>query len=393
MRILHVIPFISAKDGGPSVAVRHMATSVHRLHGVEVEIATTDAEGTGRMNVPLGVPVEEQGVTYWHFPRQTTFYSVSLPLSAWLGQNVKRFDVVHIHGLFSYANTVAAWHAHRAGVPYIVRPFGVLHTWGLQHRRPLLKQLSVRFIEKPILKHAALVHYTSRHEQAESEAIGINTPALVAPLGVELPTEERETRATPFYQAFPQLKGKPWVLYLSRFHPKKALELLIPAFARMVHHFPDAVLVLAGDGDADYVQSLKALVETRGITANVRWVGFLKGEMKTAAFAAAPLFVLPSYSENFGIAVVEALAAETPVLISDQVAIQEEVVEWGAGTVVPCTVDAIAEGLMTLLGDEGLRSRQSEAGQRLVVQRFSIQAMADTLYTTYRHTARNHPTA
>lgn len=384
MRILHVIPFISAKDGGPSVAVRQMATALHRLHGAEVEVATTDAEGAGRMTIPLGIPIEEQGVIYWHFPRQTTFYSVSLPLSAWLGQNVKRFDVVHIHGLFSYANTVAAWHAHRAGVPYIVRPFGVLHTWGLQHRRPLLKQLSVRFIEKPILQHAALVHYTSRHEQAESEAIGINTPALVAPLGVETPTEDRESRAAPFYQAFPELIGKAWVLYLSRFHPKKALELLISAFAHVVKRFPDAMLVLAGDGDTDYVQSLKTLVETNGITANVRWVGFLKGEMKIAAFAAAPLFVLPSYSENFGIAVVEALAAGTPVLISDQVAIHDEITEAGAGTVVPCTKTAIAEGIITLLGNETLRNHQAIAGQALVAQRFSIQAMADTLYNTYR---------
>jgi len=120
-------------------------------HGVAVDIATTDDNGTGRLAVPFGQPVVEDGVTYRYFRRQVGFYTVSWPLSRWLAVHVEDYDVLHIHALFSFSATAGAFWAARRGVPYLVRPLGVLNTWGLRNQHPLLKELSLRLIERRVL--------------------------------------------------------------------------------------------------------------------------------------------------------------------------------------------------------------------------------------------------
>src|SRR5437879_700359 len=152
--------------------VRRLAGSLARA-GIETHVATTDDNGPETLQVRCGVPVVQDGATYWYFRRQTRFYTFSWPLGAWLARHVADFDAVHIHALFSFATLPAAYWARRRGVPYIVRPLGTLNEWGMRNRRPWLKRLSFRLIESRILKHAALVHYTSDQERLEAETLHV----------------------------------------------------------------------------------------------------------------------------------------------------------------------------------------------------------------------------
>jgi glycosyltransferase involved in cell wall biosynthesis len=343
--------------------------------GLEVHVATTDDNGPDRLRVPHGVPQPEDGATFWYFPRQTRFYTFSWPLTRWLARHVREFDVVHIHALFSYAALPAALLAHRAGVPYIVRPLGTLNRWGIENRRRWLKRLSFRILESRILAGAAGIHYTSEQELLEASELGISGNPLIIPNAVDLPVRETYSPRTQ--------NGRKVILFLSRFDRKKGLELLVEAFARVRKDCPGAVLVLAGAGDPGLVARLKQDVERLGIASDVVWAGFLTGDDKWAALRDADVFALPSYSENFGVALVEALASGCPVVLSDQVGIHREVVRAGAGLVTACRVEELAKALLEVLTDAVLRRRMSENGVRLARQQFSLDAIGRKLAETY----------
>jgi glycosyltransferase involved in cell wall biosynthesis len=342
--------------------------------GMEVHVATTDDNGPGRLRVPLGVPQQEDGATFWYFPRQTRFYTFSWPLTRWLARHVREFDLVHIHALFSYAALPAALLARRAGVPYIVRPLGTLNRWGIENRRPWLKKLSFRILESRILASAAGIHYTSEQELVEAGELGVSAHPLIIPNAVELPVGQASG---------PVPSDRKVILFLSRIDPKKGLDLLLEAFVRVRSRCPDALLVLAGTGDPTWVAALKNTADRLGIAANVIWAGFLSGDDKWAALTTADVFVLPSYSENFGIALVEALACGCPVVLSDQVGIHREITRAEAGLVTPCRVEELAAAILNVLTDAALRRRMSENGVRLARQQFSLEAVSRQLAAAY----------
>jgi glycosyltransferase involved in cell wall biosynthesis len=258
-------------------------------------------------------------------------------------------------------------------VPYIVRPLGTLNRWGIENRRPWLKKLSFRVLESRILANAAGIHYTSEQELVEAGELGVSANPLIIPNAVELPARE----------ARPQRHDRKVILFLSRLDRKKGLDLLFEAFARVRNECPDAVLVLAGTGDAEWVAGLKNTAERLGIASDVIWAGFLTGEDKWAALSDADVFVLPSYSENFGISLVEALASGCPVVLSDQVGIHREITHAGAGLVTPCRVEELAKAILNVLTDAALRRRMSENGVRLAKQQFSLEAVSRKLVESY----------
>src|SRR5437763_13096802 len=155
IRALHVIPSLSTKHGGPSYAVRALAKALAGVT-VDVTIARTDDDGRdARLKVPISEPVKEDTATVYYFRRDILPYKISFGLARWLKSNVARFDLVHIHALFSFSSTVAGHYARHHAVPYIVRLLGVLNIYGLERRRPLLKKLTMPLIENRILRYSA----------------------------------------------------------------------------------------------------------------------------------------------------------------------------------------------------------------------------------------------
>ena len=180
-----------------------------------------------------------------------------------------------------------------------------------------------------------------------------------------------------------------FILFLSRLDPIKGLDLLLAAFARVLTARPNLALVIAGEGAPAYQTQLRQQVRALALEQGVIFTGFLRGERKLAALADCDAFVLPSYSESFGVAVVEAMACRKPVLITDQVAIHREIANAEAGIVVPNTIDALADGLAALLNDPTAKRRMGSNGYRLIVERFEISRTVEQLLTCYRTLARS----
>lgn len=378
---MHVIPSVGALRGGPSVLVRALASSLSQA-GIETHIATTDDNGSGQLRVPLGVPKVEAGVTYWYFRRQTRFYTFSWPLARWLARHIREFDVVHIHALFSFAALPAAFFARRQGVPYIVRPLGTLNEWGMKNRRPWLKRISFRFVESRILRNATLIHYTSEQERAEANKLPL-PPSLSEIIPNALSNDSPAYISGHFRAQHPELQGRRIVLFLSRLDTKKGLDLLLPAFAKVRQQLPDAVLVLAGDGERNFVNRLKTQADSLGINAALFWAGFLSGASKWSALADADIFVLPSHSENFGIAVLEAMAVGTPVVVSDQVALHREILHAKAGLVAVRNTDSLAATILQLLNDPASAWLMGLNGKYLAERDYSADAVTRKLVHVY----------
>jgi len=380
LKVLHVIPSIGPARGGPSFVIRTLASG-QAERGMDVHVAGTDDNGPLQRTPPVSVPFTEGNVTYWIFPRQTRLYLFSFPLTRWLWRHAREFDVIHIHAPFSYSAIAAAVAAARAGVPYIVRPLGTLNRWGMLNRRRRLKKWSYRLIESRILRGAAAIQYTCEQEAAEARELGVPDSGVVVPNPVDL------CYAAPTPAANPG--RSPSLLFLSRLDAKKGLELLLAAFARVRCHYPAAILVIAGDGPAEFVEGLKRQSRQLGEESAVVWAGFLQGEAKSKALAQADVFVLPSHSENFGVAVVEAMGAGLPVVVSDQVGIHREVSDAGAGLVTECTVDSLEAALLQVLGDSALRATMAQCAVELA-RTFSREAVAQQLAELYATIRSGH---
>ncbi len=381
MKVLHVIGSVGPLRGGPSTVLRAIAGGLS-ARGVEVHVCTTDDNGPERLAVPLGQPQSEDGAIYRYFPRQSRFYIVSLPLALWLWRHIREYDLVHVHAVFSFASVAAAFVARQRGVPYLIRPLGVLNEWGLKNRRRKLKRLSLRFVEKPIFSSSALLHFTSEEERLEALRAGVDQRSVIIGNPVDLGAFDRVRAKGQFRAQYPEFDGKKIILFLSRVDRKKGLELLFTAFSRLPFR-NDVCLVIAGDGDPSYVKELKALSESLHIAVAVCWAGFLSGKAKSAALADADVFVLPSYSENFGNAVVEALSAGVPVVISDKVGIHREVASAEAAIVVSCDAAAICEAITRVLLSPSVSERLARNGVSIANNLFSTDSVLTKLVVCY----------
>jgi glycosyltransferase involved in cell wall biosynthesis len=381
MKVLHVIPSVAPWRGGPSAAIRAVARGLAR-QGLDTHVATTNDNQPNPLEVPLNRPVKEDGVTYHYFPRQTRFYICSLPFSNWLWRSAGEYDLIHIHTVFSYCSNIAAWMAHQKAIPYVIRPLGVLNRWGFENRRPMVKQMSFALVEKRLLSRAAVVQYTTEQERDEAAGLGFPHRPVVIPNPVEIASTGSEVRGQ-FRAQYPELSDRRIVLFLSRIDPKKGIDLLLPAFREVLRQDPRAALVIAGEGEPALVERLHRMASELGIADSVFWPGFLSGARRTAAFADADLFVLPSYSENFGMAPVEAMGFGLPIAITDQVGIHKEVSEAKAGIVTTVSSEAIASALLLLLREDGLRPEMGRNARRLAASRYSVEAVASRLRDLY----------
>ncbi len=383
MRVLHVIPSISPLRGGPSRSVIDMVATL-RLQDVDAAILTTNDHGpalhpdlvTGRWQWHQGVPV--LAFPRWSPPvAALREFAFSPALSLWLARNLKRYELLHIHALFSYPSTSAMAQARWAGVPYILRSIGQLSPWSLA-QSPGRKRLMLRLIERRNLQRAALLHFTTKAERDEAACLGLVPPSLVLPLGVRGP----DLPAQPADHLGPTAPVH--FLFLSRLHPKKQLENLLDALALLQRRRPQASwdLAIAGDGEPRYVAALQERARGLGLGERCRWLGFVAGEAKWRALEAADWYVLPSAAENFGIAAVEALAAGTPVILSPEVAVAADVARAGAGLVSASDPEALALTLATALERPSLSRRA--AALNLAETAFSWSTIALQLRDAYR---------
>lgn len=381
LRVLHVISSMSRLRGGPSVSMQNMLKALRR-RGIAADVVATDDDGgKSRLDVPLDRFVEVEGQNARYFPRQTVKYEFSAPMLRWLRRNVRSYDIVHTHGLFSFAPLAAAWHARAASVPYIMRPAGVLDTWGLRNKSRLVKALSLRLVEAPLLCSAAAVHFTTSLEQERAAELALPIRPIVLPTGMEIEAPAAEVMPEPAYAQASD--GKRMILYLARIHPIKRVDVLLRAYAALDNR-QSTELVIAGDGDVVLLERLQQLAGELGLGNDVRWVGFVEGELKRRLLSRAAVFVLPSASENFGMAVVEAMSAGKPVIVSTGCGLADFVRQYGAGIVTDGSVAELRTALAGLLASEPERSAMGAAGRAATVRELSLDAFGARLESLYR---------
>jgi glycosyltransferase involved in cell wall biosynthesis len=378
MKVLHVIPSLSPVHGGPTKALLLMEQAL-ASRGIQVETATTNDDGAGKINGrPCGTAMMEDGIVRHYFRKRMDFYTTAPGFASWIAGAARGYDLVHIHALFSFTSAVAARAAKRAAIPYVVRPLGTLDRYSLSHRRPALKQLSMMVIERPLLRHAAAVHFTSVAEAQQARDLRIPWREAIIPLAVENPPAGHAARSNR------EAGGAVRLLFLSRLDPKKNVEGLLEAYALLLPAHPGMRLTIAGDGAPAYVEALRARARALGVDSQVHWPGQVAGVAKEELLARADLFVLPSFSENFGIAAAEALAHGLPCVLGTGVAISDEVERAGAGIAVAPDAKSIASALAQLLADGGARARMAANAARLARERYSIEAMGAALEQLYR---------
>jgi len=374
MRIAHVIPSVAARDGGPSSTVVSMCRALAE-RAADVTLVTTDADGRGRLPVTLREPSDWLGVKTRFFHRQLTeSFKYSNSLARWLVRHVSEFELVHIHGVLSHAPLAAARACRRAGVPYIVRPLGTLDPWSLA-QKALKKRVLLAAVGRPLLRGAAAIHCTSDEERRAVEAELNVHSAVTIPLGVE----------DTLLVAPPVTKRMASVLVVSRLHPVKNLDAFIHAFADAVETAGDTprwTLIIAGSGDEAYEQRLRDVVQERGVESRVSFAGWVDREAKISLMRSASMFALPSFHENFGVSLVEALACGLPAFVTRQVHLSGMVKQAGAGWTAECDRQAMRDGLLQAWRDlEG--GRASADAARALAQRFSWRHIAGELTALY----------
>ncbi len=389
MKVLHIIPSVASVRGGPSQALVEMVAAL-RSQGINAEIATTNDNGKGLLDVPLyeltSQLIEFANVPIRFFPRfspnihSVREFAFSGSMTAWLWEHITEYDVVHVHAIFSYTSTIAMLIARIKNIPYINRPLGQLCEWSLQ-QSPLRKQAYLNIIERSNLLNSKFLHFTAQQEKEEFNQLGLDIANFILPHGVHIPTlipnaqnKVREILQIP--------DRRPIILFMSRIHPKKGLEYLIPALSKLQEY--NFALIVAGNGEPDYVNQIKDLLKTHGIHDRTYLVGFVKGETKNLYLQGADLFALTSHSENFGIAAIEALAAGTPVLITNGVAIAPMITEQAIGHVTKLDIEAIAEALQKFFQNFGQVPQNRKRTQQIISENYSWQSISAQLAKIYQ---------
>jgi glycosyltransferase involved in cell wall biosynthesis len=372
--ILHVIPAVAPRYGGPSAAIIGMCQALREL-GMSTLVATTDADGDGRLDVAEGEVEDYEGVPMVFFPRQASeAYKWSAPLAVWLRQHVRDFDVVHIHAVFSHSSVASARACLNQQVPYVLRPLGTLDPWSLSRHR-WRKQVLIRFGAGRLLAGASAMHYTTDVERRLAER---GMPWLprgrVIPLGVD----------DAHFAGTTQTTASPYILALCRLDPKKGVNLLIQAFHDVVKagKGADWKLVIAGDGEESYVARLKQAAEQGEGKSRISFEGWVNGEERLTLLRDASLFVLPSSQENFGIAVVEALASGVPAIVSPEVNLAPEIEAHEAGWVFPRERQALTDGLAGVIGDRAVLTERRRKARQFAA-RFRWSTVADAMQRLY----------
>ena len=367
MKILEIIATADPTSGGP---IEGLLRQIEATPGIERDIVTLDTE-----NVSIGnIRVISTGQRYPRFKLFSPIihYGYSPQFTSWLRRNAKQYDAIVVNGLWNFSSFGAATVLPALGVPYFVFTHGMLDPWfrkayPLKHAAKILFWLAG---DGRLLAGARAVLFTTEEERvlARGQFPIWKYKEEVVGYGTARPPEASRAQSLALLQAIPSLRGRPYILFMSRIHRKKGCDLLIEAFAQVYKYHPDMQLVVAGPDQEGLVDALKVRSRALGVEEQIHWPGMLSGDSKWGALRSAEAFILPSHQENFGIVIAEALSCALPVLTTKKVNTWREVSENGAGFVENDDLEGVMR-LLTLWA--GAEEATKEAMRNAAVETFS----------------------
>ena len=383
MKILHVIANLVPRYGGPTKACFEMARAMANL-GHTVSIYTTNGDGPFELDVSVKYPIVKDGVKIYYFPIQhPRFWGYSFPMTLKIKKTVRDYDIVHIHSLYLFHDLIGGHYCRRYNVPYLICPHGSLDPY-IYKRHRIRKSIAELLFENRNIKSAAAIHFITEEEKKLASSYIFQTRGIVVPLGLDLSEYKSLPEKGTFRFQYPEIKENKIILFFGRLNFKKGLDILVRAFARVARERNDVHLVLAGPDNEGFGDKVQTWLYEEGVLDHATFTGMLTGKDKLAVLRDADIFVLPSYSENFGISVVEAMACGVPVVISDKVNIWREVAESGAGSVATCDANRFTEIMLELIDNPQTANQMGEKGKALVKERYQWSSVALALEDAYR---------
>lgn len=381
MKFLHVIESMNPAHGGPVENILRSSAVLGRMDHLNDIVSLDRANDPWIQHVPLR-----------HYPQGHIVrrYGYSPAFTPWIRQNHQSYDAVILHGVWSYA-AVGAWRGLAGScTPYFVFTHGMLDPWfgKVQRLKNVAKQIYWTLLLGRVLAGARAVLFTTEEERrlARTAFWGHPYKERVVAFGTADVEGDMQTQIAAFRAAVPTLRERRFLLFLSRIHPKKGCDLLIRAFAQIAMQQPDLDLIIAGPDPVGWRTTLAHLAEQLGLNGRIHWPGMLSGNVKWGAFRAADAFVLPSHQENFGIVIAEAMACQTPVLITNQVNIWREVESSGGGLVANDDEAGVGNLLQRFIALAPVERREmGVAARRCFLERFEVTRAANDLVITIKN--------
>lgn len=381
-QILHLVGFYP-ECGGP---VRSVGNLIKALSKKEVNCKILSPLPSNYDATKLTNIQNEFNVTYYKTTGLSRFFpSHSFDFSKTVSQFLKNINIIHLHGVFDYYSYWICKNVNDR--PIFLSPHGSIVKWGFERNvlSYLKKHLFINSFGRMILDRADIIQLTTKYEQEEfNRIIGnrYNNKIRVIPNGV-IVNDNTHISKELFFNTFKSTVGRRIILFLGRITKKKGLDILIPAFAELCKKNKELILVIAGPDERGYREVVENLIKKHRIEDNVLFTGHIDGEIKLSAYKASELFVLPSYTENFGMAVVEAMACELPVIVSKEVGIQREIERYNAGIVVDTNIQSLYQGIKILLDNPHLKKEVAINGRKLVKEYYDIDKVADRMLEVY----------
>ncbi len=376
MKILRIIGSVDQKFGGPVESLLRTAEEMRRQGHQTTVVSLDPPDAQCLSSFPFEVHALGQ-----HGIRSRVRYSTRFV--PWLRRHARQYDVAVVEGLWNYSS-VGAWLGLARQTPYVVFAHGMLDPWFRKENpaKHFVKQIYWHLAEGRALRDARYVLFTCEEERrlARQSFHGHSYRERVVAFGTADVPKIQETHHPSFRNLVPELRGRDYLLFLGRIHPKKGCDILVRAFAAVASEFRELDLVIAGPDQVNWRQALEMEAGRLGVSSRIHWPGMLTGDAKWEAFRSAMAFILPSHQENFGIAVAEALACEVPVLISNKVNIWREIEASGCGFVAEDTEAGTESCLRQFLRlDRAAKARMRQLARSCFLEHFEIKNAAEDL--------------
>ncbi len=380
LKLLHVTSsYYPAFSFGGSVSADYETDNELSKSNIDIDISTTNA-GLKKNEVKLNTWIKHKKINIIYFPfLGYIHYNFSLKYLFFLIKNIKNYDLIHFSGTWNFPIIFGPIIARIFNKPYIVTPHGTLYKGTFDGKSAIIKKIHYKLFVKKNLQKASAIHFTTKDEKEKVENfLKINMKSKVIPYGIDF--VDKELNLEMYKRKYNIPNNKKIILFLGRINWIKGLDILIQGFSKILEKRDDCLLLCVGPDDENYSSELKKYI----VNKNIIFTGMVSGDDKIAMYKMGNIFILPSYSENFGMTVIEAANFNLPIIISNKVGLHNEISENNAGIVIDTTIDAIINSIIMLLDDEKLSKTISSNALKMVNEKFTREESGKQFIEMYK---------